>query len=588
MKNFFTKKDNSKKKIQGKQLGIRDFVMILIRSRIPWIWVAALFVFNLLFNRLLLSIPVTTGRLLGGDLSAGALSEALLSYLYMALFAIIQFLIRAFTYSTTAKNARFQLWGRMLRISEVFYDKVDSSEMLTAVTYDIASAIPDMVTLIVSVIPDIIYVVRAMLLIKSYDLLLLLILLLFLPLKYLYMVIVGRWVYRTEARLRQTTGVLTSRLDERLKNISLIKTFNREEKEAANGGAFIDDLYKANVAIAKLGGISLSVQQGIELLEKFIMMVVAVILLQNGRIDIAQWVAFFMFSTNLGQKLDTLIEDWTNAKNIAGNLERTSKLYHAPIEDMNENGADMADDKGYAISFDDVSFSYENKKALNHVSFHIKEGSKVAIVGKSGSGKSTALSLMERFYDPEEGEISVGGISISAFKLADYRKHIAYVPQLHKVFSGTVREALIYGNENTIPDEIILENAKETGFDQYIMLQKKGLDAPVSADTMSGGQLQKLIITREKMRNSKIVLLDEPVSALDAESTLLIKDLVTEKLGDKTVIMVTHDLSFIDSMDQIIMLNDGEMIAAGTYEELLKNSEPFCELLASQGREVTA
>lgn len=588
MEKNHSKKEKTEQKTHSRQIGVRDFLMILIKSRIPWIWVAVLFTFNLFYNKILLNIPVSTGKLLGGDLSSEALREALMGYVYLAVLAIVQYLIRAFTYSITARKARFQLWGRMLRIREVFYDQVDSSEMLTAVTYDIASAIPSMVTLIVGVIPDIIYVVKALMLVKSYDFVLLLILLLFLPLKYLYMIIVGRWVYRTEAQLRQTTGVLTSRLDERLKNISLIKTFNREEKETENGGAYIDDLYKANVAIAKLGGISLSVQQGIELLEKFIMMVIAVVLLRNGRIDMAQWIAFFMFSNNLAQKLDVLIEDWTSVKDIAGNLERTSRLYHAPVEDMNESGERVSDDAGYAIAFEDVSFSYENKKALDHVSFRIPEGAKVAIVGKSGSGKSTALSLIERFYEPESGAVTVGGVPISALQMEDYRNHIAYVPQLHKVFSGSLREALLYGNESDIPDEIILENTKATGFDQYILIQADGLDSLISGETMSGGQLQKLIITREKMRDSKIVLLDEPVSALDAESTLLIRDLVLEDLNDKTVVMVTHDLSFVEEMDQIILLNDGELVAAGTYEELIRSCEPFCELLASQGREVTA
>lgn len=588
MKDKNSNNKKTEKKKHSRQIGIRDFMMILIKSRIPWVWVAVLFTFNLLYNKILLRLPVSTGKLLGGDLSSAALREALMGYVYFAVLAVIQYLIRAYTYSITARKARFQLWDRMLRISEVFYDEIDSSEMLTAVTYDIASAIPSMVTLIVGVIPDMIYVVKALMLIRSYDFLLLLILLLFLPLKYLYMIIVGRWVYRTEAALRQTTGVLTSRLDERLKNISLIKTFNREDKETENGGAFIDDLYKANVSIAKLSGISLSVQQGIELLEKFIMMVVAVILLRNGRIDIAQWMAFFMFSTNLAQKLDTLIDDWTNVKDIAGNLERTAKLYHAPVEDMNENGADMSEDRGYAVAFHNVSFSYDNKQALHNVSFCIPEGAKVAIVGKSGSGKSTALALVERFYEPLAGTVTVGGTPISAIKLADYRKHFAYVPQLHKVFSGSLREALLYGNEEDIPDEIILENTQATGLDQYILIQKDGLDSLISGDTMSGGQLQKLIITREKLRDSKIVLMDEPVSALDAESTQMVKKLVTEDLQDKTVIMVTHDLSFVDAMDQIIMLNDGELIASGTYEELVRNSKAFCELLASQGREVTA
>ena len=586
MKTLFTK---NKKKKSSKQLGYRDFAMVLINSRIPWVLVGVLFLFNLYYNKILFNLPVTTGRLLGGDLSSDALREALSGYLLYAVLVVIQYLVRAYIYSTTTRRARYQLWGRMLGIQESFYDRVDSSEMLTAVTYDIASGIPGVVSLIVNVVPDLYYVGKALLLIQSYDFLLLLVLLVFLPLKYVYMIVVGRWVYKTELKVREKTGILTSRLDERLKNVSLIKAFNKEAEEGEAGGSYIDELYKANVAVAKLGGISLSAQQGIELLQKFIMMVLAVILLQKGRIDIAQWIAFFLFSNNLSNKFDSLIEDWMSVKEISGSLDRTARLYKAPTEDMREDGETMHAGLGYEIVFDDVSFSYDNKKALNHVSFTVPEGAKVAIVGKSGSGKSTALSLIERFYEPEDGRITVGNVPVSGFRMADYRSQIAYVPQSHQVFSGSIREALLYGNEKQITDEILMEKAKETGFDQYINLHADGLESQITGgESMSGGQLQKLIITREKMRDSRIVLLDEPASALDAESTLMVRKMVTEELKDKTVIMVTHDLSFVDAMDQIILLHDGELIAEGSYENMIADCKEFRDLLETQGREVTA
>lgn len=590
-------KQTHKSKEKSRQIGFKDLIMIVKKSRIPWLWVAALFIFNLLYNRLLLSIPTTTGRLLGGDLSAGALSEALIGYGLLALLAIVQCLIRAFAYSTTTKRARFQLWGQMLKIKESFFDKIDRSEMLSAVTYDISSGIPSLLALIVAVIPDIIYVVRALIVVESYDVILLIILILFLPLKYVYMRIVGRWVYKTEAAAREKIGVLTGRLDERLKNVSLIKSFNREDEEGAKGEEYINELYKANVAIAKVSGISLSVQQGIELLQQFLLMVVAVVLLQKGSIDISQWIAFFLFSTNISSKIATLIDDWVQLKGIGGSLERSVRLYKAPKEEMNEQGKDLKDLKDYSISFEDVSFSYVEKdaasqeevekEALSSVSFTIPEGSKVAVVGRSGSGKSTALSLIERFYEPASGKVTLGGVPINEYQMEEYRKQIAYVPQFHQVFSGTIREALLYGNETDLPDEIILENASETGFDQYILLQTEGLQTMISGgDMMSGGQLQKLIITREKMRDSKIVLLDEPSSALDAESTQMVRDLIMEDLKDKTVVVVTHDLSYIQDMDQIILLTDGEMIASGTYPDLMDTCPAFRELVETQ--EVTA
>lgn len=577
-----------KENVREKQIGIHELVMLITRSRIPWILVAATFVFNLYYNRILFSLPISTSKLLGGDLSSEALKETLLYYGAYALCVVIQSLVLAFTNSITTRRARYQLWGRMLKINEAYFDQEDGSVMLSAVTYDISNAMPTLVNLIVAVVPDLIYVFKALKMIDSYDSLLLLVVILFLPVKYIYMLVIGRRVYATEAAVREKMGVLTGKVEERLANTLLIKSFNKEEQESAVGADYIDQLYKADVAVAKLGGISLSLEQGIELAQQFIVMVIAVMLLQKGKIEVSEWIAFFLFFTNLSSKFGALIQDWMNMKTITGSLQRTTDLYHAPMEERNENGSILSGADNYDISLFDVSFRYTDDLALSHVSFYIPQGQKVAIVGSCGSGKSTTLALLERFYEPEEGTVSLGGRPVSEYQLENYRSQFAYVPQNHSVFTGTIKETLLYGNKKTITEKEILAAAKSTGFDQYLSLQENGLASTVKngGEMMSGGQLQKLILTREKLRDSRIVLMDEPVSALDAKSTADIKNLILQGFADKTVICVTHDLSFIDAMDQIILLDNGALIDKGNYNELLTRCEKFRELVQRQNGEV--
>ena len=579
-----------KNKEKSKQIGFRDLGMLIVRSKIPWGWVVVSFLFNLYYNRILFNLPVTTGRLLGGDLSYGALAEALTGYVLYAVCAVIQALVRAFSLSVTTRSARRQLWNRMLKINEAYFDKVNSGEMLSTVTYDVAYAMPTLVNLLVAVVPDIIYVVKALNMVNTYDTTLLLVLIAFLPMKYVYTVLIGRKVYKTEAAVRSTTGVLTSKIEERLQNVSLIKSFNREETESEAGADSIKKLYDADVAVARLGGISLTLEQAIELAQQFIMMVIAVILLQNGKIDISQWIAFFLFSNNLSTKFATLIEDWMSVKTISGSLDRTTKLYRAPVEDMNENGKPMENVEDDTLVLDNVSFCYGENKALSNVTFEIPHGQKVAIVGSCGSGKSTTLALLERFYNPTEGSITLGGTPISDFRMKDYRSRIAYVPQSHQVFTGTLREALLYGNnDENISDESILVAAKQTGFDGYITMQDEGLDAMLKngGDMMSGGQLQKLLLTRENLRDCRIVLMDEPASALDAQSSQIVKKLILEDFKDKTVVVVTHDLTFVDEMDQIIMLDEGKLVDKGTYPAMLERCAEFRTLVENQSVEVT-
>lgn len=531
-------------------------------------------------------IPSSTGRLMAGDLSNGALLEVVVIYLEYGLMAVLQAVIIAFAYGVTTRRARYQLWGKMLKINESYFDKVDSSEMFTAVTFDIGSAMPDLINLMVAVLPDIFYVVLALRKIWTYDLTLMVVMLVFIPFKIIYTIVFGRLYFNAESRVRTRQGILTSQIGERIENLPMVKSFNKEEHELEVGSRSIEELYQANVAIARLGGISLTVQNAIEVVQQFVILVIAVFLLQKGKIDMEAWIAFFLFTTNISTKISTLMEDWISLKAIGGNLERPKKLYRASEENKVPEGKSCETLDNYDIEFDNVEFGYDEEPALKNISFTIKEGQKVAIVGNCGSGKSTALSLIERFYEPWSGSIKVGGADISEFKLDEYRSRIAYVPQLNQVFSDTIRQVLTYGNEKELTDEMLVEAAGQTGFLQYLNMQPDGLDSLVvnGGDNMSGGQLQRMVITREFLREGKIILFDEPTSALDAKSSRNVKDLLMNHTKDKTVIVVTHDLSITDQMDMILVMDKGNLLATGTYDELMIKSDKFRQLVESQNQ----
>ena len=444
-------------------------------------------------------IPSATGKLVAGDLSGEALTTAITSYALYGLCAVGESAIVAFAYGFTTKRARFQLWGKMLRIDESYYDKIDSSEMFSAVTFDLGSAMPGLVNLMVAVLPDLFYVVIALKKINTYDIKLLIVMLVFIPLKVIYTVVFGRLYFKAETRIRKKQGELTSRIGERVENLLMVKSFNREEREYEVGSESIEELYKANVNVAKLGGISLAAENGIELLQQFIVLVIAVLLLQKGKISMEAWIAFFLFTSNISYKISDLMNDWISTKSIAGSLVRPKSLYQADEENYVSDGKDLSNLENYDIEFKNVNFGYNEELVLKDISFTIKEGQKVAIVGNCGSGKSTTLSLIERFYTPESGEITIGGVPVCEMKLHDYRNHIAYVPQSNQAFSDTIREVLKYGNSEELTDEMLLEASDVTGFSDYLKLQKDGLDTLVhnGGDNMSGGQLQRMIITRE-------------------------------------------------------------------------------------------
>lgn len=310
-------------------------------------------------------------------------------------------------------------------------------------------------------------------------------------------------------------------------------------------------------------------------------MVFGVVLLKRGDITLQQWIAFFMFSSTLSTSFDNLINYWMNLKMIQGTLARTAHLLMAPEEE--DTVKDTKKPESTDIVFENVSFAYGDKKALKNISFQVPAGSSTAIIGLCGSGKTTSLSLLEHFYEPSEGKVTLGGVPVCEMTLDELRGYMGYVQQGADIFSGTAREALTYGLHREVSDDEIWKAAEKSGFAEILRKWESGLDTLVApgGTSMSGGQRQKLVLTREFMRDTDILLLDEPTSALDAAASKLVQDTIFEMFPNRTKIMVTHDLSLIERVDQIIVLHNGVLAGCGNYSELYGNCEAFMDLIAA-------
>jgi subfamily B ATP-binding cassette protein MsbA len=233
-----------------------------------------------------------------------------------------------------------------------------------------------------------------------------------------------------------------------------------------------------------------------------------------------------------------------------------------------------------AIIFDRVSFGYnKDEPVLHEVSFAIEPGQVVGIVGPTGSGKSTVLSLLPRFYDPLLGHIRIDGIDVADYRLAVLRSQIGFVLQDTMLFPGTIRDNIAYGRPEATDDEIIAA-AKVANADEFISRMPLGYDAVVGerADTLSGGQRQRIAIARAVIRNSPILVLDEPTAALDTESESLVIEALRRLMKGRTVIMIAHRLSTLVDADKIIVLKDGVVVEEGTHEGLIARGGVFAGL----------
>lgn len=559
----------------------KEFWKLLKSVRLPWFWILLAFLSNMFYSEVNLLLPTTTAGLLSGGTDGKVLWDAILFYILYTLVLCADTLLRCPAQHFAVRNARKVIWKRMLNIRMDYYDSNDPSKLMSAVTNDTSEAMRNLVFYIVGFIPAVYYAVRAMSTISGYSVWLMLSVLVLLPVKIVYMIYIGKRRFKTQAGLYQEIGGLTGYLAERIRNLSLIKTYTNEEAELKNGEAAAKRLFGANMKVVNLECTISALATGIGLLQNLIVMVLGVILLQQGHITMQQWVAFFMFSGTVSNTFDTIISYWTDLKTIQGSLSRASHIMSVPVEDVTAGGRPPETSD---ICFENVSFSYGEKQALKDISFTVPAGTSTAVVGLCGSGKTTLISLLEKFYEPESGRISVGGTDTENISVNTLRRLFGYVQQGAEIFSGTVREALTYGIAEQISDERISEAAKLTGFDKTIALWSDGLDTMIAAggSSLSGGQRQKLVMTREFLRGSEIMLLDEPTSALDAVASAEIQKVIFELFAGKTKIIVTHDLSLLEKVDQIVFLETGKPAVCGSYEVLKSTSPSFMRLLSAQ------
>ena len=229
------------------------------------------------------------------------------------------------------------------------------------------------------------------------------------------------------------------------------------------------------------------------------------------------------------------------------------------------------------INYCDVTFGYnENPNLLNDFSLHIPAKSSIALVGGSGSGKSTIVNLMIGFMVPKKGNVIVDGVPLRDMKLSSYRKQIAVVPQNSVLFSGTLYENLTYGAPY-VSRSRVEELLKAVGLDDFVNSLPNGLETMIveSGANLSGGQKQRISIVRALLRDPKILILDEATSALDAENEKKIVELINKILGTCTVVMIAHRLSTIRNVDRIIVLDQGRIVEDGNYSELISKEGVF-------------
>jgi len=469
-------------------------------------------------------------------------------------------------------DLRQALYLHIQRMSLSFFDRQRIGAVVSRMTTDIASAQNFVGAAFINTVMDLSCVAVIIVLLFCANPTLALVSLSVLP---FYAVVSWRLQSQIREKSRQMHHQLqeiSGNLHEQFAGISTIQAFTQEEAEAREFNEQSEEYFDTVIGNVKLQSIALGATGFLTAIGPILVLWAGAFEVWSGRLTVGTLMAFYAYLGMLYQPIQRLTELNLILANSMAAMDRIFEVFDTFPEVQEKPGATTLSRVRGEIAFNDVSFHYEGREpVLEHLQLKIPAGTTVALVGPSGAGKSTLVKLLPRYYDVEDGRITIDGIDIREVTLKSLREQIAIVSQEPILFSGTIADNLRYGKPNASDEE--LKAAAQAAFaDSFIEQLPESYQTEVGERgvRLSGGQKQRLAIARAFLKDAPILILDEPTSALDAESEELVKQALNRLLEGRTALIIAHRLSTIEHADRVVVLDDGRIIEQGRHEELLK------------------
>lgn len=538
-------------------------------------------------------IPVITKELVDRVLIAGEFE--IMNKLIITLFGLTVIRIgteysRSYIFEHTSQKVlydfRSDLYRKLQRQSFSYYDTVRTGTLMNRMVGDLQSVRELLNSGYVTLFEGLFRIATTLAMMISFSPSLTLALVVIVPITYFAMRAMSRQLRPVYRKVRASFETLSSIVQENLTGIRVVKAFGREDYEKDKFHQISSEWNQNNIEAADIRSVYIPVRRLIQGFSTVIILLLGGYLVMQEQITIGTLVAFNTYVIMLSgpiQQASHLVNLWENAK---ASLEKVFELMDEDIVLTNKpNALPLPACRG-EVEFKNVSFSYGEHPVLQDISFKMEPGTTTAVMGNTGSGKSTIINLIARFYDVSSGAVLVDGVNVKDYDYNELRKNIGIVFQETLLFSDTIANNIAFA----VPDasrEEIERAAKIADAHDFILQMPQGYDTVIGERGigLSGGQRQRIAIARAILANPKILILDDATSSVDMETEHQIQQTLKQLMDNRTTLIIAHRISSVKDADQIIVLDQGRIVEQGTHEQLINLGGKYYQTFIEQYRE---